>query len=40
MRKKKPLGKSKLRWKNNIEMDLKYGMSVGWIHLSQNRDRY
>jgi hypothetical protein len=35
---KTPLGKSRHRWENNIEMDLKEvgWKNVDWIHLSQD----
>jgi hypothetical protein len=38
---KSPLGRSRLRWKNGIRMDLEeivWG-SVQWIQLAQDRDR-
>jgi len=38
---KKPLGTLRRRWEDNIKMDLQeveWG-SMGWIDLSQNRDR-
>ena len=39
---KNPLGRPRLRWKNNIKMDLQ---EVGcgdmdWINLAQDRDRW
>ena len=38
---KKPLGRPRLRWEDNIKMDLKYvgWGSINWIYLAQNRDR-
>jgi len=39
---KRPLGRSRHRWEDNIKMDLQelgcWGM--GWIDLSQDRDRW
>jgi hypothetical protein len=38
---KRPLGRPRLRWEDNIKMDLhkvECG-GVGWIELAQNRDR-
>jgi hypothetical protein len=39
---KKPQGRPRLRWVNNIEMDLReIGWSaVDWIALAQDRDRW
>jgi hypothetical protein len=37
---KRPLGRSKLRWENNIKMGLReigWG-GMDWIHLAQDRD--
>jgi hypothetical protein len=38
---RKPLGRPRLRWENNIKMDIrKIGFGdVNWIHLAQDRDR-
>jgi len=38
---KKPLGRPRLRWEDNIKMDLQNvgWESINWIHLAQNRDR-
>jgi hypothetical protein len=38
---KRPLGRPRCRWEDNIEMNLrKMGLnSVTWIHLVQDRDR-
>ena len=38
----RPLGRPRLRWKNNIKMDLQevgYG-GMEWIDLIQDRDRW
>ena len=38
---KRPLGRPRLRWEDNIKMDLEevaYGC-MDWIELAQNRDR-
>jgi hypothetical protein len=39
---RKPLGRPRRRWKDNIEMDLrKIGFGdVDWIYLAQDRDRW
>ena len=40
---KKPLGRSRRRWKDNIKMDLLevgWGGGMVWIELAQNRDRW
>jgi hypothetical protein len=34
---KRPLGRTRYRWKDNIGMDLREG--VGWMHLAQFRDQ-
>jgi hypothetical protein len=37
---RRPLGRPRLRWEDNIKMDLReirFG-DVDWIHLAQNRD--
>jgi hypothetical protein len=39
---RRPLGRPRLRWEDNIKMDLReigFG-DVDWIHLSQDRDRW
>ena len=39
---KRPLGRPRLRWKDNIKMDLQevgYG-GMDWIELVQDRDRW
>jgi hypothetical protein len=39
---KKPLGRSRRKWKDNINVDLKeigYG-GVDWIELAQDRERW
>jgi hypothetical protein len=39
---RRPLGRPRRRWEDNIEMDLrKIGFgNVDWIHLAQDRDRW
>jgi len=38
---KRPLGRSKRRWKNNIKIDLQeMGWGMDWIELAQDRDRW
>jgi transcription termination factor 2 len=39
---RRPLGKPRRRWKDNIKMDLReIGFEdVDWIHLAQDRDRW
>jgi hypothetical protein len=39
---KRPFGKPRLRWENNIKMDLqKVGCGcMDWIELAQDRDRW
>ena len=39
---KKPLGRPRRRWENNIKMDLQeVGCGgMGWIELTQDRDRW
>jgi hypothetical protein len=39
---KRPLGRSRRRWEDNIKMDLReigWG-GTDWIHLAQNRDQW
>jgi hypothetical protein len=37
---KRPLGKPRLRWEDNIKMDLqKVGWGINWIDLAQDWDR-
>jgi hypothetical protein len=38
---KRPLGRTRRKWKNNIKMDLQEvgWMSIDWINLAKNRDR-
>jgi len=38
----KPLGRPRLKWKNNIKMDLQEVSCGGmdWIELAQDRDRW
>jgi hypothetical protein len=39
---RRPLGRPRYRWMNNIRMDLiEVGLGdVDWIHLAQDRDRW
>ena len=38
---KRPLGRPRLRWKDNIKMDLREVGGVGdWMDLAQDRDRW
>ena len=38
---KRPLGRPRSRWEDNIKMDLQgVGGSMGWIELAQDRDRW
>ena len=39
---KRPLGKPKRRWEDNIKMDFQVVVCVGmdWIELAQDRDRW
>ena len=39
---KRPLGRSRRRWEDNIKMDLQEVVcgGVGWIELAQDRDRW
>jgi hypothetical protein len=38
---KKPLGRHRRRWEDNIKMDLReVGWEMGWIELAQDRDRW
>jgi hypothetical protein len=39
---KRPLGRSRLRWENNIKMDLQEVRCEGidWIDVAQDRDRW
>ena len=37
---KRPLGRPKCRWQNNIKMDLQeVGWGMDWIELAKDRDR-
>ena len=37
---KRPLGRPRRRWEDNIKMDLGVGYEgMGWIELAQDRDR-
>ena len=38
---KRPLGRPRRKWENNIEMDLqKVGWGGDWMELAQDRDRW
>ena len=39
---KRPLGRARRRWENNIRMDLReVGYDPGeWIHVAENRDQW
>jgi hypothetical protein len=38
---RRPLGRPKRRWENNIKMDLQeVGWGMDWIELAQDRDRW
>jgi len=37
---KKTLGRTRLRWKANIKMDLLGCAGIDWIDLAQDRDRW
>ena len=38
---KRPLGRSRRRWEDDIKMDLEVGRSCGdWMELAQDRDRW
>jgi hypothetical protein len=38
---RRPFGRSRHRWEDNIKMDLqKVGWGMDWIELAQNRDRW
>jgi hypothetical protein len=38
---KRPLGRPRFRWEDNIKMDLHVGFeSMDWIDLAQGRDRW
>jgi hypothetical protein len=38
---RRPLGKPRHRWEDNIKMDLpEVGWGTDWIDLAQNRDRW
>jgi hypothetical protein len=39
---KRPLGRPRRRWEDNIKMDLKQTEweSVDWMHLAQDRDQW
>jgi hypothetical protein len=35
---KRPLGRPRRRWEDNIEMDLSEIVDVDWVHLAQDKD--
>jgi hypothetical protein len=37
---RRPLGKPRRRWENNIKMDLQEVGGIDWIDLAQDRDRW
>ena len=38
---RKPLGRHRNRWEDNIKMDLKeFGWGIDWIYLAQDPDRW
>jgi hypothetical protein len=37
---KKPLGRPRHRWEDNIKMDLQEVGGMDWIELAQDRDRW
>ena len=38
---KKPLGRPRRRWEDNIKMDIQeVGWGMDWIELAQDRDRW
>jgi hypothetical protein len=37
---RRPLGRPRRRWENNIKMDLREVGGVDWIDLAQDRDRW
>ena len=37
---KRPLGRPRRRREDNIKMDLREVVGIGWIELAQNRDRW
>ena len=40
---KRPLGRCRLRWEDNIKMDLQevgWGRGMHWIELAEDRDRW
>ena len=37
---KKPLGRPRRRWEDNIKMDLQEGGCGDWMELAQDRDRW
>jgi hypothetical protein len=41
-KKKRPLGRPRRRWEDNVEIDLRGGgcCDVDWIHLAQDKDQW
>jgi hypothetical protein len=38
---KRPLGRPRRRWEDNIKMDLSIGWGVmNWIYIAENRDQW
>jgi hypothetical protein len=37
---RRPLGRPRRRWKDNIKMDLRDGGAIEWIDLAQDIDRW
>jgi hypothetical protein len=37
---RRPLGRPRLRWEDNIKMDLRRGGGIDWIDLAQDRDMW
>jgi hypothetical protein len=37
---KRPLGKPRLRWEDNMVGSSESGMSMDWINLAEDRDRW
>jgi hypothetical protein len=40
---RRPLGRPRRRWEDNIKMDLQavgWGGDMDWIHMAQDRDRW
>jgi hypothetical protein len=37
---RRPLGRPRHRWEDNVKMDVKWDGSMDWIELVQDRDRW